>query len=82
MKWADSEQDFVNPVEALNHSFYVRAKAEKSAVQKLFGEVKYLCRENAPEGEIAFITDIINEKDFAEKSAKLDVLSSIRVLDY
>lgn len=82
MKWADSEQDFVNPVEALSHSFYVRAKAEKSAVQKLFGEVKYLCRENAPEGEIAFITDIINEKDFAEKSAKLDVLSSIRVLDY
>ena len=82
MKWKDSDQDFVAPVDSMSHSFYVRAKADKTAIKELFGEVKYLSRENAPDGEIAFITEMINENDFAEKSAKINVLSSIRVLNY
>ena len=82
MKWKDSDQDFVVPVDSMSHSFYVRAKADKTAIKELFGEVKYLSRENAPDGEIAFITEMINENDFAEKSAKINVLSSIRVLNY
>lgn len=82
MRWEDSEQDFILPVNELENSFYVRANASESEVQKYFGEVRYLSRENAPDNEVAFITGKINEAEFAEICKKLNVIGSIRVLDY
>ena len=82
MSWDDSAQDFITPIESVSNSFYVRANAAKSEVEALFGKVRFLCRENAPENEIAFVTDVINEKAFAEKCAKINVIGTIRVLPY
>ena len=82
MSWEDSDQSFVIPEKDLENKFYVRAVADKAAVAKLFGDVRYLSRDNAPEDELAFVTGMMNEADFAEKCGKINVLGSIRVLDY
>jgi len=82
MSWEDSEQDFIVPENEISNSFYVRANADKATVENLFGNVRYLSRENAPDSEVAFITDVINEKAFAEKCGKIDVIGTIRVLNY
>lgn len=82
MSWEDSEQNFIVPESEISNSFYVRANASKADVEKLFGNVRYLSRENAPSGEVAFITDVINEKAFVEKCSNIDVIGSIRVMNY
>lgn len=82
MSWEDSAQDFITPVNEISNRFYVRANAEKSAVEEIFGKVRYLSRENAPDNELAFVTDVINEKEFADKCGKINVIGTIRVLPY
>lgn len=82
MYWEDSEQDFINPVESLENSFYVRAASGKADAEAVFGNVRFLSYDGAPENEVAFITGAMNEKDFEAKCVKLNVLNSIRVLDY
>ena len=82
MSWEDSEQNFITPVDNISNKFYVRAIAEKTKIEELFGEVRYLWRENAPENEVAFITELMNEKKFAEKCKEINVIGSIRVLPY
>jgi len=82
MSWEDSAQDFITSVNDMENRFYVRANADKSKVESLFGDVRYLWRENMPEGEIAFVTDIMNEKTFAEKCNEINVIGTIRVLPY
>lgn len=82
MSWEDSAQDFIIPVDDVENKFYVRAIADKDQVQQLFGEVRYLWRENAPENEVAFVTGLMNEKIFAEKCKEINVIGSIRVLSY
>lgn len=82
MSWEDSAQDFIIPTEEISNRFYVRAKADKSFVEELFGEVRYLTCENAPEDEIAFLTNDINEKVFADNCNKINVIGTIRVLSY
>lgn len=82
MSWEDSEQDFIISDNEMSNCFYVRANADKAMVEELFGNVRYLSRENAPADEVAFVTDTLNEKDFAEKCKKINVIGSIRVLTY
>lgn len=82
MYWEDSEQDFINPVESLENSFYVRAASTKADVEAVFGSVRFLSYEGASENEVAFLTAAMNEKDFEAKCGKLNILNSIRVLDY
>ena len=82
MSWVDSDQSFIIPEKDLENKFYVRAVADKADVAKLFGDVRYLSRDNSPEDELAFVTGTMNEAVFAEKCSKIDVLGSIRVLDY
>ena len=49
-----------------------------------FGDIDMLTRSNAPDGEIAFVTDAIREGDFESKLGRLgaDVKSVIRITDY
>ena len=82
MNWEDSEQDFVIPYKKLSNKFYVRAKTDRKTAEDIFGEVRFLSRDGAPDDETAFVTPVINEAEFEEKCGKLDVLGSIRVLDY
>ena len=82
MNWEDSDQDFVIPYKKLSNRFYVRAKTDRKTAEDIFGEVRFLSRDGAPDDETAFVTPLINEAEFEEKCGKLDVLGSIRVLDY
>ena len=78
----DSAQDFIIPYKKLSNRFYVRANADKKTVNDIFGEVRFLSRDGAPESECAFVTGEINEAEFEEKCGRLSVLGSLRVLDY
>ena len=82
MSWEDSAQDFIVSEDDIWNKFYVRAKASKAEIEKYFANVRYLSRENAPVDEIAFITEVMNESVFAEKCSNIDVIGTIRVLDY
>ena len=82
MHWEDSAQDFIIPYKKLSNRFYVRANADKKTVNDIFGEVRFLSRDGAPESECAFVTGEINEAEFEEKCGRLSVLGSLRVLDY
>lgn len=83
--WADEKKDFVASYLENETAFYVRASdADKAEVEKVFGEVQYLSRENQPENEIAFVTDIMKESEFANKLSQLNInlIGVIRISDY
>ncbi len=82
MNWVESSQDFVIPYKKLDSRFYVRAKADRKTAENIFGEIRFLSRDGAPDDECAFITPVMNEAAFEEKCTELEVLGSIHVLDY
>ncbi|MCH5324923.1 MAG: homoserine dehydrogenase [Eubacterium sp.] len=84
--WEDSEnQDFVEKKENIVCGHYIRLSGvTKAQAEQVFGSVKYLVRANAPEGEIAFTTEPISEKECADKLEQLggELMGNIRILDY
>ena len=82
MSWSDSAQDFVIPYKELGNRFYVRAKADRKTVTGIFGEVRFLSRDGAPDDECAFVTSAMNEAEIEDKCGKLDVLGRVRVLGF
>ena len=88
--WQDSEEGYVAAFEESVSSVYIRATTENAAaalahINSLFGAVKMLTRDNAPDGEIAFTTDMLSEKELADKLAQITeakVESVIRITDY
>ncbi len=83
--WEDSDNaDFIEDYKNDTVAMYVRTSgADKAQIEKLFGNVEYLVKDNAPEGEIAFITPELVEKDIDEKLSALngEILGKIRVLN-
>ncbi len=90
--WADGIADCVKPYEETSYSIYVRAEAEdkQAALEKasqLFTNARTIVRANAPENEIAFVTDNMTvagqEKAVDELSkAGVTVKSKIRIADF
>lgn len=90
--WADGTADCVKPYEETSYSIYVRAEAEdkQAALEKasqLFTNARTIVRANAPENEIAFVTDNMTvagqEKAVDELSkAGVTVKSKIRIADF
>lgn len=83
--WEDSENaDFIEDYKNDAVAMYVRTSgADKAQIEKLFGNVEYLAKDNAPAGEIAFITPELVEKDIDEKLSAMngEILGKIRVLN-
>lgn len=83
--WEDSDNaDFIEDYKNDTVAMYVRTSgADKAQIEKLFGDVEYLVKDNAPAGEIAFITPELVEKDIDEKLSALngEILGKIRVLN-
>lgn len=83
--WEDSDNaDFIEDYKNDAVAMYVRTSgADKAQIEKLFGNVEYLAKDNAPAGEIAFITPELVEKDIDEKLSALngEILGKIRVLN-
>ena len=87
--WQDGEPGYV--ADRLDNviPFYVRLLTDNAAeaiarAGREFGDIDMLTRSNAPDGEIAFVTDAIREGDFESKLGRLgaDVKSVIRITDY
>jgi hypothetical protein len=69
--WQDSEDGYVADYLETKSSFYVRMTSDDAAaalveVNKAFGDVTMLAGVDAPDGEFAFTTAIISEKELAE----------------
>ncbi len=88
--WQDGEADYVASYLESVGSVYIRAIADDvaAAIAKataLFGEIKLLSRDGAPEGEFAFTTAPVSEKELSEKLEGwngVSVESVIRLTDY
>ena len=83
--WADERPDFVASYLENETAFYVRATdADKAEIEKVFGAVEYLRRENQPENETSFVTPVMKEEDFRNKLSelKINLITTIRISDY
>lgn len=90
--WADGTSDCVKPYEETSYSVYIRAEAEdkQSALEKaaqLFTNARAIVRANAPENEIAFVTDnmtVATQKESVKElnKAGITVKSKIRIADF
>ena len=90
MGWQEGESDYVADYLENVNPFYIRMNAEDAAaamaqISKALGEVSLLSRADAPDGEIAFVTEAMAEKDVKSKLAEITaatVESFIRITDY
>lgn len=91
LTWVDSEQTFIRPFEEFTCANYIRvpvkdSESAKTTVKEIFGDVKYLSTKGSNDKELAFITNVMREKDVQDKCAGLPeefgVPVRIRVLDY
>ena len=83
--WEDKKEDYLADYLECETALYVRATgADKAEIEKAFGEVTFLSRENQAADEIAFITPVKKEKDLRDTLASLDIniLGTIRIADY
>ncbi|MDD6488811.1 MAG: homoserine dehydrogenase [Clostridia bacterium] len=89
--WADGTNDYVTPYEDTSYAIYVRAEAENKVdvfnkAMELFSNSRAIVRANAPENELAFVTDAMTVsqqekalKALAEYGAVIK--SKIRIAD-
>ena len=88
--WQDSEPGYVADYLDNVTSFYIRCTTQNAAaaiarINSLFGDVQMLTRANAPEGEFAFATDPLSERELDKKLALIEeaeIASVIRITDY
>lgn len=81
--WQEGSEDYViDHKTCIEMQFYVRAKADKTSVQEIFHDVKFLSRRGQPSDETAFITDKMTETRLQEKLKGIDVINIIKVTNY
>ena len=83
--WDDAKENYLADYLDCETALYVRVQGgDKATIEKAFGSVQYLKRENQPADEIAFITAVAKEKDLREKlnGLSMNVLGVIRTSDY
>ncbi len=90
MGWQEGESDYVTDYLENINPVYIRMNADDAAaamaqISKAFGEVRLLTRADAPDGEIAFVTEAMAEKDVKAKLPEItqaSLESFIRITDY
>ena len=74
--WKPEKLTLVSYDDSVN-SFFVRTDSPKSEVEAVFGHVDYI--EDVVDGEYAFTTGDMTEKNFADKASKINVINRIRL---
>ncbi len=79
--WQNSEDNYVSSYLEVPTSLYVRVTttdvaAAVSNAGRTFGNIKILARDNAPEGEMAFVTPAATEKELRKQ---LDTLKGMKI---
>ena len=90
LHWSDSDDaDYVVDYKGVPLSFFVRCRSEQAGLkEKLQSKInvkEFLMRADMPDGECAFITEPICEKELEQilgSCEHVQVLSKIRVFDY
>lgn len=78
IEWSSKKLELVDH-KSLENRYFVRTTADKTEVEKVFGNVEYVAAEGVS-GELGFVTAGMSEADYQEKAAKLEnVLQMIRV---
>ena len=83
--WDDKKEDYLADYLECETALYVRAQGtDKETIEKAFGEIAFLTRENQAADEIAFVTPAGKEKDLRAtiESLNINVLGIIRTADY
>ena len=83
--WDDKKDNYLADYLDCETALYVRTTgADKAAIEKAFGSVQYLERENQGADEIAFVTPTAKEKDLRAtlEGLRLNILGLIRIADY
>ena len=70
--WSDGDKDYIEDYRENKTAMYVRAETEDELlafknIKNYLGNVERLVRKDAGKGEIAFVTDVMKEKDIDEK---------------
>ncbi len=74
----DAEDVKLTNVDEVERAFFVRVeKAKEQEVKETFGDVKEITA--GVDGEFAFVTGSMSEKEFNEKAEKIGVISRIRL---
>ena len=81
LDWAQGGEEVCKAPDGLKSGWYVRANATAEAAKAACGEVSFLARHGATEGEIAFLTGAMTRSELEEKLAGVETLSVLRVLD-
>ncbi len=76
IRW-DEKKQVVEPLDDMKNAFFVRIdKSEKDKASDVFGVSEFI--DGVVDNEVGFITDVMTEKEFADKSAGLAIVSRIR----
>ncbi len=76
IRW-DEKKQVVEPLDDMKNAFFVRIdKSEKDKASDIFGVSEFI--DGVVDNEVGFITDVMTEKEFADKSAGLAIVSRIR----
>jgi len=79
--WSDKGESCVVDYKKQKHNFYLRTNADKAKITEIFGEVSFLSRNSAPEGESAFVTAEITREELDKKCENLEILGKIQIMD-
>ena len=91
LSWDDSKDnaDFMASYKESQTAMYIRIKCDdadnfKRSLSNVFGQVIFIERENRPDNELAFITQIMTEKDIDTEltilSHSAEIISKIRIM--
>ena len=85
LSWADSDNSSVLPYEQSVRAMYVRGVADDAAAaydeaKAVVGDIPQLSRENAPQGELAFITEPMEFRCFEKRLAEVKSLKAESVI--
>ena len=81
LNWEEGGPDAVFELDTVESRWYVRAKASREAVRDRLGDVEFLRREGAAEGECAFLTAPFTQPALAERLQGLQAELTLRVMD-
>lgn len=75
VEWSSKELKLAD-FEKIENAFFVRAAADKTEIEAVFGQVEFVTLLEVS-GESGFVTGVMTEAAFAEKSAKLGGICSV-----
>ena len=79
--WGPGGADLAIPPDDLVSAWYVRAQGTPDAVKAALGNVTFLGRAGAPEGEVAFLAEPMIRANLETALSGMKMLSAFRVLD-